>query len=59
MTIEWIKCSERMPPDDDSEIFIKRKSTGESIQTPAREIWFDINPDMLDDWEWAPWEIIK
>jgi len=55
MNIEWTKCSERMPPDDDSEIFIRRVVDGSSIHqlkgelilTPANEIWYDIDENKL------------
>lgn len=56
MAIKWIKCSERMPPDDDREIFIRKLNCSEWQQTPANEIWFDIDPDELYQWEWIPYD---
>ena len=56
MTINWTKCSERMPPDDDSEIFIRKLNCSEWQQTPANEIWLDIDPDELYQWEWIPYD---
>ena len=56
MTINWIKCSERMPPDDDSEIFIRKLNCSEWQQTPSNEIWLDIDPDELYQWEWIPYD---
>lgn len=53
-----------MPPDDDSEIFIRKLlNCSEWQQTPANEIWLDIDPDELYQWEWIPydketWEIL-
>ena len=54
MIIKWIKCSERMPPDDDSEIFIRKLNCIEYQQTPANEIWFDVDPEDLYKFEWMP-----
>lgn len=65
MNIEWIKCSDRMPPDDDREIIIKHISVGgEVILTPANEIYYDINPKKLSNWEWTEftqekWEFLN
>ena len=55
MTIPWTKCSEQMPPDDDSEILIRKAGCIDFIQTPANEIWYDINPEDVNGWEWAPY----
>ena len=55
MTIPWTKCSERMPPDDDIEILIRKVDCVDFIQTPANEIWYDINDEELHRWEWTPY----
>ena len=55
MTITWTKCSERMPPDDDREIFIRKIDSVEIQQTPANEIWYEIDSQEEDQWEWAPY----
>ena len=52
-----------MPPDDDSEIFIRKLNCSEWQQTPANEIWLDVDPKELYQWEWIPydketWEIL-
>ena len=54
-TIPWTKCSERMPPDDDIEILIRKVDCVDFIQTPANEIWYDINPEDVNGWEWTPY----
>ena len=55
MTILWTKCSDRMPPDDDIEILIRNVDCVDFIQTPANEIWYDINPEDVNGWEWTPY----
>ena len=44
-----------MPPDDDSEILIRKAGCIDFIQTPANEIWYDINPEDVNGWEWTPY----
>ena len=44
-----------MPPDDDREIFIRKIDSVEIQQTPANEIWYDINPEDVNGWEWTPY----
>jgi len=56
MIINWIKCSECMLLDDDREIFICKLNCSEWQQTPANEIWLDIDPDELYQWEWIPYD---
>lgn len=61
MEITWTNCAEQMPPDDDREILIQRvvddssifALKGELIRTPANEIWFDIDKNKLNHWEWV------
>ena len=45
-----------MPPDDDSEIFIRKLNCSEWQQTPANEIWFDVAPKESYQWEWIPYD---
>ena len=44
-----------MPPDDDIEILIRKVDCVDFIQTPANEIWYDINPEDVNGWEWTPY----
>ena len=44
-----------MPPDDDIEILIRKVDCVDFIQTPANEIWYDINPEGVNGWEWTPY----
>lgn len=53
--ITWTKCSERMPQDDDREILIRKAGCFDFIQTPANELWYDINLEDVDGWEWTPY----
>ena len=61
--ITWTNCADAMPPDDDREIVIQRvvddpaifALKGELISTPANEIWFDIDENKLDHWQWVPY----
>ena len=48
-----------MPPDDDSEIFIRKLDCSEWHQTPANEIWMDVSIETAHEWEWAYWKTIK
>lgn len=58
MNDTWTKCKEKMPPDSDVEIYIRKVNHSEvhyceAILTPANEIWFDIDPNEIDLWEWC------
>jgi len=53
--ITWTNCADEMPPDDDREILIRKVGCVDSIQTPANEIYYDINDEELHRWEWAPY----
>lgn len=49
---QWIKCSDQMPPKEDVEILIRRIGCTGMLLTPADEIWYDINPKEINEWEW-------
>jgi len=40
---------------DDSEILIRKIDCVDFIQTPANQIWLDINPEEVHRWEWTPY----
>ncbi len=57
MTIPWIKCSERMPPDDESKIITMAQSgvpqigTGNSLEI-TRTVFGRLHPS----WKWIPYD---
>lgn len=62
MTIQWIKCSERMPPDDDT-VYITKYPCGGYIKLTG-EVIHDITKRSLSNIEWVPydelaWEKLK
>lgn len=52
--MSYIKFTDKMPPDTDQEILIRKINEKSSTLTPANEIWFDISRDEIDLWEWIP-----
>ena len=44
--IQWIKCSDQMPPKEDVEILIRIIGM---LLTPANEIWYDIDPKEINE----------
>lgn len=51
--------SKQMPPDDDSEVFLRKLDCSEWQQTTAREIWMDVSLETAHEWEWAYWKTVK
>jgi len=49
----WHKFTDVIPPDNESEIFIRRLDTSEQFLTPSNEIWFDISTKTMCEWEWS------
>ncbi len=54
MTIPWIKCSERMPPDDET-VCITKYPHGGYIKLTG-EVIHDITKRSLSDIEWIPYD---
>ncbi len=52
MTIPWIKCSERMPPDDETDVIL-RNDRFMTIRSGGVCRPFAL---MLKNWEWTPYE---
>ena len=64
MQITWINCADEMPPDDDSEIIIGRVDDPAVILTPANEIYYDMDSNKRNEWQWTPhtpekWEYLN
>lgn len=51
MTIPWIKCSERMPPDDDTEIIVKSHGYFTRHEGSDLRAWLS-----TDHAEWIPFD---
>lgn len=51
----WINCVDKMPPDRDVEVIIQNLITGDFYQTPADEVWLEIDYDKRHEWQWICW----
>lgn len=53
MQITWTNCADEMPPDGDSEIIIGRVDDPAVILTPANEIYYDMDSNKRNEWQWT------